>query len=177
MTDRKQLKEILGKQFTSGWADRMLEALDHDENVIAAGVGVFKAKFMGKDSTTGGFVVCTNQRVLKMTENVIGTREFDSIPLEMISGVEETKMLFGIVSLSVSASNMSLEATGKGLQGLAAVINKQRRLKRENKSVVSDVSSTNSPIEQIEKLGGLLEKGLISQEEFEKKKADLLDKI
>lgn len=174
MTDRKQLKEILGNQFTSGWADRILGALEPGESVVAAGIGVFKAPLLGKDSTTSGFVVCTNLRVLKMTENVIGTKEFDSIPLEMISAVDETTMLFGIVSLSISASNASIEATGKGLKGLAAVINKERRRKKDEPS---PSLSTSSPLEQIEKLGQLLEKGLITKEEFDEKKKALLERL
>lgn len=52
-------------------------------------------------------------------------------------------------------------------------------LKPESTHSRTDQSATpnQSPLEQIEKLGSLLREGLISQEEFDKKKASLLDEI
>ena len=42
---------------------------------------------------------------------------------------------------------------------------------------IATSGEASSGFDSIEKLGGLLEKGLISQEEFDKKKAEFLDKL
>ncbi|ELY30167.1 SHOCT domain-containing protein [Haloferax volcanii] len=44
-------------------------------------------------------------------------------------------------------------------------------------TVTSTASTETDPLEQLEKLGELRDNGVLSEEEFEEKKADLLDEI
>lgn len=167
MSQRENIRQILGK-IDGLWGDRLLETFGPDETLVAGGMAVLPG-----DNLASAFF-CTNERVIQMAERMTG-KDTDSLPLEMISSVDESTMLLGIVQVEVRGANTSFKATGRAMKGMAASINKARR-ERAEKAPISTQQSTD-PLEQIEKLATLLEKGILSQEEFEAKKKSLLEQI
>lgn len=174
MSERDNIRRVLGK-WDGHYGDKILDSLDPDETLLAAGPGAFEGRLMGKDASVGGALFVTNERVIKMTENALGVKENDSIPLEMISSVDETTLLLGLVQVKITAPDTSLKGTGRGLKGIASEINKARREKKERPDGPNERSS--DPLQKLEKLGELLEKGLITQAEFDQKKVTLLGEI
>lgn len=174
MSDRGSVSRVLGK-WDNVYGERILAVLEPDEELIAAGPGAFEGRLLGKDASVPGALFVTNQRIIKLTENVIGIKETDSLPLEQISAVDETTLLLGLVQVKITAPDTSLKATGRGLQGMAAKINAARRKKKEPEQPVG--VNVADPLEQIEKLGELRSKGLIDQAEFEEGKASLLGSL
>lgn len=174
MSERDNIRKVLGK-WDGHYGDQILSSLGPDETLLAAGPAAFEGRLMGKDANVGGALFVTNERVIKMTENALGVKENDSIPLEMISSVDETTLLLGFVQVKITAPETSFKGTGRGMKGIASEINKARREKKERPHVPNQQPS--DPLQKLEKLGELLEKGLITQAEFDEKKLSLLGEI
>lgn len=176
LTERENVRKILGES-DSVYGDHLYDSFGPDEHLITVTVGVVEGSWMGKEVNTAGTLFLTNDRIIKATLKALSMAisEMDSIPLEMISSVDETTMMFGVVRVQVTASNTGFVATGRALKGFAGSINKARR---ERKNIApAPVQVAHDPLEQLQKLGALLEQGLISQTEFDEKKRSLLDKI
>jgi hypothetical protein len=174
MSERDNVRRVLGK-WDGQFGDKIVDSLGPDETLLAAGPAVFEGRLMGKDSSVGGALFVTNERVIKMTENALGVKENDSIPLEMISSVDETTLLLGLVQVKITAPDTSFKGTGRGMKGIASEINKARREKKERPEAPNQQSP--DPLQKLERLGELLEKGLITQAEFDQKKLSLLGEI
>jgi len=174
VSERENIRSVLGK-WDGHYGDKILDSLGPDETLLAAGPGAFEGRLMGKDASVGGALFVTNERVIKLTENALGVKENDSIPLEMISSVDETTLLLGLVQVRITAPDTSFKGTGRGMKGIASQINKARRDKKERPASPNEQSAT--PLEKLEKLGELLEKGVITQAEFDEKKLSLLGEI
>ena len=166
-SERANITTVLGK-IDGMWGDHLFEMLGPGETLVAGGTAALEG-----DNLASAFF-CTNERVIQMAERMTG-RKVDSLPLEMISSVDESTMLLGIVKVEVRGANTSFKATGRAMKGIAASINKARR--EQKKGEVSTASEAGEPMAQIEKLGELLNKGLINQEEFDEKKQAFLDRL
>ena len=97
------------------------------------------------------------------------TSSLEEIPMKNISSVEISTGLMPIVNVYTSGNTLTFRTDV--LQGPKFV-----EVLRECLSNRSDSKSTSSisEVEQIEKLASLMEKGLITREEFEKKKQQIL---
>ena len=174
MSERDNIRRVLGK-WDGHYGDQIHDSLGPDETLIAAGVAAFEGRLLGKDASVPGALFVTNERIVKLTETVIGVKGNDSIPLEMISSVDETILLLGFVQVKITAADTSFKGTGRGMKGVASQINKARSEKKERSATSNHAPS--DPLQKLEKLGELLAKGVISQAEFDEKKSSLLDEI
>jgi hypothetical protein len=97
------------------------------------------------------------------------TSSLDEIPMKNISSVEISTGLMPFVNVYTSGKTLTFRTDV--LQGPKVV-----EVLRECLSNRSDSKSTSSisEVEQIEKLASLMEKGLITREEFDKKKQQIL---
>ena len=97
------------------------------------------------------------------------TSSLEEIPMKNISSVEISTGLMPIVNVYTSGNTLTFRTDV--LQGPKFV-----EVLRECLSNRSDSKSTSSisEVEQIEKLASLMEKGLITREEFDKKKQQIL---
>ena len=97
------------------------------------------------------------------------TSSLEEIPMKNISSVEISTGLMPIVNVYTSGNTLTFRTDV--LQGPKFVEVLRERL--SNRSDSKPTSSI-SEVEQIEKLASLMEKGLITREEFDKKKQQIL---
>ena len=97
-----------------------------------------------------------------------------SIPLEGVSGVMDTRKARKIEHLLLSAFNENPMPDDISVSAIEIAISSDTA---EPATINSSPTESNDPFVLLERLKGLLDKGIISDDEYQKKKADLLKRI
>ncbi|MDR3258280.1 MAG: PH domain-containing protein [Fusobacteriaceae bacterium] len=120
-------------------------------------------------------IVCTNKRILFLDKGMFfGLKQVET-PLEKINSIESGQgLIFGNITIWNGASAMKIDNIQKGtIQPMMDAINKSIGALKENKNN-EKLSEIKDPIEQLEKFASLRDKGIITEEEFNAKKAQIL---
>ena len=148
-------------------------------------VGYFAVQYM--QWTTTNFVV-TSERVISRTGVI--SKEGIEIPLDRINTVFFNQSIFERV---IGAGDLGIESAGEGGRQQFSNIRRpnivqneiyrqvegleERRLRRIGQAASSGTAPELSIPEQIEKLDQLRRQGVVTDEEFEQKKRELLDRM
>ncbi len=136
-------------------------------------------------------IVITNRRVIQLS-GIINKNVIDS-SLEKVNDVKMVQSFWGrlfrygnveILTASEMGANL-FKKIGNPIRFKTTMLNAKSRLEMEQAGVFADKfnaidisgSATNDIPAMIERLGNLYEKGILTKEEFEKKKAELLAKL
>jgi uncharacterized membrane protein YdbT with pleckstrin-like domain len=153
--------------------------------LVLGSLGFFVLRYL--TWTTTNFVV-TNERVISRTGVV--SKQGIEIPLDRINTVFFNQTLF---ERMIGAGDIGIESAGEGGRQTFTDIRKPnlvqneiyrqvegletRKLQRMGQAAAGNVPSTDSIPEQIEKLDQLRRQGVVTDEEFERKKRELLDRM
>jgi hypothetical protein len=121
-------------------------------------------------------MAATNRRVVFYAKK-LGGYDFESFPYENISSVERGKNMMGkTVTLYASGNKVHLKWIQDGdVDAFVRAID-SRAGKQAEKSAPTAASTDDIPA-QIEKLSKLKDSGAITQEEYNRKKTELLNKM
>ena len=131
--------------------------------------------------------ICTNQRVLFIDKGLIYGIRSTEIPLDMVNGVSYKKgLVFGAIAITNGATVTKLENIAKkDAPVMADTIKQQAALYKQSlhdqaqPQIVTSQSTSSSNVDQViedlYKLKTLVDEGIISQEEFEAKKKQMLN--
>lgn len=129
---------------------------------------------------TRGYVraVFTDRRVAIKVPQWLGSDE-RSVPYDSITSVDlDTGLVNKRISLQTPGQTYHIEAQEPGKEQVREVVKFVRnKISEANKPDTVVAESEPDPLDQIEKLSDLHERGVISDEEFEKKRESLLDKV
>lgn len=152
----------------------------------------------GCDSITAkDFVVCTDKQMVVLNREAFGlTKNVKQFYYEDVTSMATLQNTNGLLDLALTAalSLCDLEVTVAGAKDVLRTLytyeaekaikvyrDCRRNIKESDKKpqvvVQQSASSTDDPIAQLEKLNKLKEAGIISEDEFNSKKADLLAKL
>ena len=126
-----------------------------------------------------GILVATNRRLLFIDKGVISLKVED-FPYDKITSIEsKTGMVFGRLTIYASGNKEQLEYADKELlRGFAdflrAKISTQKPQSSPSTPSVKKPVMTMSVADELEKLAGLRDRGIITNEEFAAQKAKLL---
>ena len=150
-------------------------ALRKDEKVLDVVLG-FIGEMMGKgkDRQHNGVLVCTNQRVVFYSKGFFSEVN-RSIPINKISSIDLDKGLI-LTSITIHTSNDEIKVRGVQKEELKKFQDTLEET-RDNQDTNTTTIQQDDPIEKIKKLSELKNQGIISDEEFEKKKKELMDKV
>jgi len=126
-----------------------------------------------------GLLVMTDKRAIFYVKQTFGRYDEVVFPYEQINSVYSHKGIIGDrVDIAAMTDSVTIDYVPKG-DGQVAVekINEMMSKAKSPQVVVQSSEPSASIPEQIEKLADLKEKGVLTEEEFEKKKADLLEKM
>lgn len=122
-------------------------------------------------NTLSGVIVITNKRII-FCNSVIGTTNEKQLRIEDIQSIDEHISVFKTGELRVNGitETFIIKILRKDLnEEIKKAINKARNEQKNN-----NISSTISNADEIRKYKQLCEDGIITNEEFERKKAELL---
>lgn len=128
---------------------------------------------------TVGFVrtAATNKRVLVKVPQALGSDE-RSIPYRNITSVDlDLGMVYKRLSLQTPGQTYHIDIGGLSKDDCREMARFVREKTSDAQETGNDSSEGNDPVEQLERLRDLKEDGVLTEEEFEEKKNDLLDKI
>lgn len=149
------------------------------EEVVASGVG-YIGEMMGKGKNTqqNGVLIVTGARVAFYRKGIFG-EVLETIPLKAITSIER-KSFMGYRSIRLHTSHDSLEfkSFNKEIdQQLADAIDSGRHGVSEAPITTTAATSGVSAMEALSKLGELKAAGILTEEEFSSKKAELLSRL
>ena len=153
------------------------EHLDADEEILASVMGAYEMQIMGKNSVRTGVFLATDRRLVFFTKKLTGF-DMESFPYDKISSVEAGKSLMGRkVTFFASGNKAAIKWINEGdVDAFIATV----REKSESKTAAvsrSPASVTESIPDQIRKLAALRDEGIVSDTEFEQKKAELFSRM
>lgn len=151
------------------------EQLNDDEYVMFCFVGLHNFVSTTKHDNNYAYAL-TNKRLILAQQKVIGNN-VQSIVLDNLNNVSKNAgMMYGTLTINTLGASVVVGVDKGAADNINDALNKIiYDLKNTAKtSVVLNNSSAVSPVDEIRKYKELLDDGIISQEEFDKKKTELL---
>ena len=147
------------------------EILHDDENIKYLTSGLM-------DGTTW-LVICTQKRVLLLDHGFLFGFKQSEMNLENINSISfQTGLLFGSIEIWHGGARMLIEnCDKKTVKPFTDAVNAAMQAIKKGQGSASQApvtSSSDDVVSQLERLAALLEKGILSQEEFQAQKKKLL---
>lgn len=138
---------------------------------------IIKAITSGLTDGNTWLIVCTTKRVLMIDKGMIyGVKTID-IPLDRINSISHSKgLLLGKISITDGATTRTIEnVSNSTVSFFADVVNKEIEMYKQSKNTpVTQIVNTTSSADELIKYKQLLDMGVLTQEEFDTKKKELL---
>lgn len=125
-----------------------------------------------------GLIVLTDRRLL-FVQDGFTSKTSEDFPMEKVSSVQwSSGMMLGTIIIFASGNKSEIKNVNKD-DGKELVDKVRHRLSAPPSSAPSPPAATNpaDPIEQLKRLGELRDAGVVTPEEFEAKKAELLARL
>jgi hypothetical protein len=145
--------------------------LQGSEHVVALGQGEYEGK--------QGLVVLTTVRLF-FFEKSLGSETLEEFSLSSISSIAVNKKVTGEqLVIHASGNNAEIKHMMHGEADAVARSFRSLKAKPETQGVTQSTPQAvrDDPLQQIERLAGMRDRGLISPEEFEAKKTELMGRL
>ncbi|MFD2446366.1 PH domain-containing protein [Bacillus sp. CGMCC 1.16607] len=144
--------------------------LENGEEIYYSVLGAYETKVMGKDTVKNGVFLATNNRVVFYGKRTFGF-DLEVFPYSSISSIEMGKGLMGHkISFFASGNKVNMKWINIGdIQGFINHVKTNIGKKSESLSTTSS-----STADELKKFAELREAGIITIEEFDAKKKQLL---
>jgi Bacterial PH domain/Short C-terminal domain len=142
--------------------------LEPNEPIVASVLGAYETKIMGKDTLRNGVFLATDRRILFYGKKMFGY-DLEVFPYANISSFEISKGVLGrSISFFASGNKVKMKWINHG------EVDKFIEYVRENVGKKSEAKSSTNAADEIKKLAELKDAGILTEEEFEAKKKQLL---
>ena len=151
------------------------EHLDEGEDVVSAVQGTYETKIAGNDTVRKGAFIATDRRLVFYAKKLTGY-DLESYPYDHISSIETGKGMMGHQITFFASGNKVHMKWIDAKQDVPGFISTVRaRMKGGAGDGAAAVASSEPDVsDQIRKLAQLRDEGLVTDEEFQAKKAQLL---
>ena len=173
------LKYGYGKGMTKKWTTHhfnlISDQLNSDEYVIFCFVGLHNYISSTKHDNNYAYAL-TNKRLIVAQQKMIGNN-VQSIILDNLNNISKKRgMLLGTLTIDTLGKVLNVAVDKDTVDRISDSLNEIiYNLKRRNISATNSNTSTISSASEIRKYKELLDDGIITEEEFNKKKQELLD--
>lgn len=146
------------------------KALKYAEGYIGDAMG------SGAKTQKNGVLIVTTDRVVFYRKGFLG-ETIESIPLKKITSIERRSMLgFRTIRLHTSHDQLEFKMLGDD-SNIVAGIEEGRDKAQSTTPTVTSQSPTQDPMDALKKLAELRDAGIVTEDEFQAKKAALLSKL
>lgn len=152
--------------------------LQPGETVQAAIMGTYEAKILGSETLRTGIMLATDRRIVFYAKK-LGGYDLEAFPYGNISSFEQSKSMMGFqLSFHASGNQVKLKGvTDRDAFEKFTEVFKNRIGGSMPSAEVPASSSADEVFDQLRKLGELRDAGIVTQEEFDAKKAELLARL
>lgn len=167
--------------------DKLLEQarphLEPGEEVLAAVQGNYEVKVLGSDTVRAGVLIATPDRIVFYAKK-LGGYDLESFAYRNVSSFEQSKNMMGhVITFFASGNKVSMKwiPDPKAMEEFVVVV--KSKLLGGSASAAASSQATNAPVggedlmDAIRKLGELHQEGILTDEEFSTKKAELLARL
>ncbi|MFL4478579.1 PH domain-containing protein [Paeniglutamicibacter sp. ORCA_105] len=158
--------KLSNKMFGRKEIRHLANLLDRGELVLAMGVGLFSKKM--------GAVAITNKRLIFLEKSMLGSESLTEFSLNSIGAMSIGKKMGG-ETLSITHSGTTALISGMGHGQADSIARAFRQLKEQ--PAADSRPSPQDPMAQLERLGELHAKGILTDEEFQAQKAQILSRM
>ena len=164
----------LGNGVSKKWTQKhfglLANNLSSGEYAIFCFVGLHNYVSATKHNSNYAFAI-TNKRILMAQQKLVGNN-VQSIKLELINDVtKQTGVLLGTVTIDTIKETFNVGIDKQSVDRIASALNE---ILFDLKSHTATESASSSNVDEIRKYKSLLDDGIITQEEFDAKKKELL---
>ena len=147
--------------------------MEPEETVLASVLGAYETKRLGQKTVRNGILAATDQRVIFYAKKM-GGYDLESFPYPNISSFEQSKGMMGHkIKMFASGNEVEVKWINKGdLDTLLREV--KSRMKGGAPSRYEGTGAASSPTDQLREFVSLRDEGIITEEEFETKKKQLL---
>jgi len=154
--------------------------LESGEAIKAAVLGTYETKIMGSDTVRAGILLATDRRVVFYAKKFTGY-DLESFPYGNISSFEQGKNMMGHnITFYASGNRVHVKwiPTDNNLAALTDLV-KATMNTSHRAAPTSTPSAPAQPdvMSQLRQLGELRDAGVVTQAEFDSKKAELLSRL
>jgi hypothetical protein len=148
-------------------------ALMEGEQVLDSTTGMIPVHRMGQETHRGGAVLVTDRRVVLFSKK-LGGYDLQDFAFGLLSSVEHKKgVTAGNLTLSAAGSKSHVRQVPKGdVERIAQLI--RQKMATAHVGVQTTTTVVDDATDQVRKLAALRDEGLLTAEEFEAKKKQLL---
>ncbi|MDG6154899.1 PH domain-containing protein [Lactococcus garvieae] len=162
-----------GKGVSKSWAKKhfaLIEKnLNKDENVEMCFCGLHNFKSNTKHDSTFAYAI-TNKRIMMGQKKLIG-ENFQSVSLKQVNDVTfSSGMIMGVITIDTFKETFNVGVDKVSASNINNIIHEKLFINTQNSA-----SSENTDIKLLKDFKELLDNGIITQEEFNQKKKQLLN--
>lgn len=167
--------------------------MEPGEQILASVLGTYEAKIMGSDSVRNGVLIATDRRVVFYAKKMTGY-DLESYPYASISSIDQGKNMMGHKVTFYASGNKVEVKWIKDMEKLARFMNTAKANVHARTTVSNNppppmtVPTAPAPpppptnpapdvMAQLKSLGELRDAGVLTEEEFAAKKAELLKRL
>lgn len=156
--------------------DQAKQYLDDDESPEVAVLGTYETEWMGQKTVkNNGLFLATNKKVFFYAKRLTGY-ESETFPYSKISSFESGKKLLGhYITFFTSGNKVSMKYIQDGNIGYFINFVKSKIEDQSKTETAIQSSKSSSVADEIKKLAELMESGILTAEEFDSKKRQLLN--
>ncbi len=160
----------MGRVFGRKEVRHLHHLLRGTERVLILGQGQYENK--------QGLIVLTNERLFFFERSLLGQETVEEFSLKSITSLETGKKMTG-ERLVVHVSGNRSEIKGMFHGQADEIVREFRKLSAEQTAppATEQPAPVDDPLAQLEKLASLRDRGIISAEEFDQKKSELMERI
>lgn len=150
------------------------EHLDVGEEVVHSVMGVYETEFLKSDMTHNGIFIATNQRLVFYGKRLTGY-DLEFYPYNTISSIETGKKMLGYyLSFFASGNKVNMKWIQDSEFSNFVSYVRGKIGKKESTPTTNQIQQPVDAAEELRKFKSLLDEGIITEEEFNAKKKQLL---
>jgi hypothetical protein len=156
------------------YIEKAKEHFDAGEELAFVVFGAYESKIMGKDTVRNGVMLATNQRILFYGKRTFGY-DLEVFPYENVSSIEMGKSMMGHhIAFFSSGNKVKMKWINQG--DIPGFINHVKATigKSPAKTRAAATQKSSSVADEIRRFAELRDSGVITEEEFDAKKKQLL---
>ena len=142
---------------------------------------IIEKAVMGLYDKGNGIIIATNKRCFFLNKGMMWGSKMEDFPYDKISSIQyETGLIFGTIKIFTSGNQAVIEQVDKNCTKdfCEYVRNRITKIHTATTPTVQENSKiTEDPLETLSKLKRLLEADLITEEEYNAKKAEILSRM
>lgn len=160
-----------------------VEHLDSNESALAVVLGTYEARLLGNDTLRSGILIATEKRLVFYAKK-LGGYDLESFGYRNISSFEQSKSPMGHkVSFFASGNKVSMKwivdaaAMASFTETVKSHLSSAHEPSQQTSIAVQPDQNKDEIFEQLQKLGALRDSGIVTEDEFNAKKAEMLARL